>query len=282
MASYGLAFGVIHLPLHGEVTYFDVGQGDSILIREPFNRRVTLIDTGGHLSFAQPKWVPKTVPTYAATQTNINYLKSRGISHIDDLYLSHHDADHIGDLPAILQAFRVERILVPAGMETEAGWQHLLRGVRQSPPVVPITVGLQPRLQVRHPFTAAPAENGQSTVLQGSFGGLNFLFMGDLDQAGERAMLSADAHLRTDVLKLGHHGSKTATAPDFVAQIQPRLAIISAGRQSRYGHPHEETLTTLRQAQVPAISTQTSGMIRYVYAGDHGYWQTKLKGVVKQ
>lgn len=282
LASYGLAFGVIHLPLHGEVTYFDVGQGDSILIREPFNRRVTLIDTGGHLSFAQPKWVPKTVPTYAATQTNINYLKSRGISHIDDLYLSHHDADHIGDLPAILQAFRVERILVPAGMETETGWQHLLRGVRQSPPVVPITVGLQPRLQVRHPFTAAPAENGQSTVLQGSFGGLNFLFMGDLDQAGERAMLSADVHLRTDVLKLGHHGSKTATAPDFVAQIQPRLAIISAGRQSRYGHPHEETLTTLRQAQVPAISTQTSGMIRYVYAGDHGYWQTKLKGVVKQ
>ncbi|MCF7523738.1 MBL fold metallo-hydrolase [Levilactobacillus brevis] len=121
---------------------------------------MTLIDTGGTCPLRALKWVPKTVPTYAATHTNINYLKSRGISQIDDLYLSHHDADHIGDLPAILQAFRVERILVPAGMETEAGWQHLLRGVRQSPPVVPVTVGSQPRLQVRHPFTAAPQKTG--------------------------------------------------------------------------------------------------------------------------
>lgn len=276
LASYGLVYGAIHLPLTGEVTYFDVGQGDSILIREPFNRRVTLIDTGGRLGFRQPDWVPTTPPNYAALRTNINYLKSRGIDHIDDLYLSHHDVDHIGDLPAFLSELRVKRLLVPAGMEAEPAWQQKLRG--KLPPVVPLQVGQVMPLVVRHPYQAAPAENENSLALQGTFGGLSFLFMGDLDQVGERKMLAADTRLRADVLKLGHHGSKTASAPEFIAQLRPRWAIISAGRQNRYGHPNAETLATLRAANVPAVSTQTSGMIRYTYQGAHGYWQTKLKG----
>ncbi|TGD17837.1 DNA internalization-related competence protein ComEC/Rec2 [Levilactobacillus suantsaiihabitans] len=276
LASYGLVYGAIHLPLSGEVTYFDVGQGDSILIREPFNRRVSLIDTGGRLGFRQPDWVPKTPPSYAALRTNINYLKSRGLDHVDDLYLTHHDADHIGDLLAFLQELHVKRLLVPAGMEAEPAWQQKLAG--KLPPVVPIKTGQALPLLVRHPDHAAPAENENSLALQGTFGGLNFLFMGDLDQAGERKMLAADAQLRTDVLKLGHHGSKTASAPEFIAQLRPRWAIISAGRQNRYGHPNAETLATLREQNVPAVSTQTSGMIRYTYRGAQGYWQTKLKG----
>ncbi len=278
LASYGVAYGLIHLPLHGEVAYFDVGQGDSILLREPFNRRIAMIDTGGHLAFPQPKWVPRTPTTYAATHTNLNYLRSLGIDHIDDLYLTHHDADHIGDLPAFLQAIKVKRLLVPAGMETEPGWQHLLAHSRFPVKVQPITIASQVPLRVRHPYEAAPAENANSLALQGNFGGLNFLFMGDLDQTGEQKIIGDDPQLRTDVLKLGHHGSKTASAPAFIDQLRPRWAIISAGRENRYGHPHAETLATLRAADVPAVSTQTSGMIRYVYAGKHGVWQTKLKG----
>ncbi len=278
LASYALVYGAIHLPLTGEVAYFDVGQGDSILIREPFNRRVSLIDTGGRLGFPQPAWVPKTPQTYSAERTNINYLKSRGLDHVDDLYLTHHDADHIGDLPAFLKDLRVKRLLVPAGMETEPEWQHLLKNSATPVQVVPIQVGSAVPLLVRHPYQSAPAENANSLALQGTFGGLNFLFMGDLDRAGEQKMLTADPQLRTDVLKLGHHGSKTASAPAFIAQLQPKWAIISAGRQNRYGHPNEETLATLRTQRVPAVSTQTSGMIRYVYRGKQGYWQTKLKG----
>ncbi|WP_395409185.1 DNA internalization-related competence protein ComEC/Rec2 [Levilactobacillus lettrarii] len=278
LVSYVLVYGTIHLPLSGEVAYFDVGQGDSILLRTPFNRRISLIDTGGRLGFPQADWVPPTPTTYGAERTNINYLKSRGIDHVDDLYLTHHDADHIGDLPAFLQELRVKRLLVPAGMEAEPGWQRLLKNSATPVKIEPIQVGSQVSLLVRHPYHAAPAENENSLALQGTFGGLNFLFMGDLDQAGEQKMLAADPQLRTDVLKLGHHGSKTASAPAFIAQLKPKWAIISAGRQNRYGHPNAETLTTLRQNQVPAVSTQTSGMIRYVYRGKHGYWQTKLKG----
>nr|WP_211089206.1 DNA internalization-related competence protein ComEC/Rec2 [Lactobacillus sp. HBUAS51381] len=278
LASYGLVYGLIHAPLHGEVAYFDVGQGDSILLRTPFNRRVSLIDTGGRLALPQPKWVPAVPPSYGATYTNINYLRSRGIDHVDDLYLTHHDADHIGDLPAFLKELRVKRLLVPAGMEREPQWQRLIRQSRWPTVVQPIQVGSSVPLTVRHPYEAAPAENANSLALQGDFGGLNFLFMGDLDRAGEQKILADHPQLRTDVLKLGHHGSKTASAPAFIQQLQPHWAIISAGRQNRYGHPHAETLATLQAAKVPAISTQTSGMIRYVYVGDHGSWQTKLKG----
>ncbi|KRK86292.1 metallo-beta-lactamase superfamily hydrolase [Levilactobacillus koreensis JCM 16448] len=275
--SYVVMYGVIHYPPDGEVAYFDVGQGDSILIREPFNRHVSLIDTGGRLALPQPKWAVAPPVTYNAERTSINYLKSRGIDHVDDLYLTHHDADHIGDLPAFLKHLRVKRVLVPAGMEQEPGWARLLANSATPVRVQPIQVGSPVGLHVLHPFEAGPADNSGSLALQGTFGRLNFMFMGDLDRAGEQKIMTAAPQLRTDVLKLGHHGSKTATAPAFIAQLQPHLAIISAGRQNRYGHPNPETLATLHEAAVPAMSTQTSGMIRYVYTdGRPGKWQTKL------
>lgn len=275
LVSYGLVFVGIHYPLHGEVAYFDVGQGDSILIRTPGNRRVTLIDVGGRLAFPQPAWAPVRPVTYGADHTSVTYLKSRGITHINDIYLTHHDADHIGDLPALLAAFRVDCVWVSTGMAREAAWQ---RTVARYPDlrVRPLQVGVPASLVVHHPFAVMPADNAGSLALQGDFGGLNFLFMGDLDQAGEQKILAAQPHLRTDVLKLGHHGSKTATAANFVAQVRPRLAIISAGRHNRYGHPSPETLRTLQAANLPWVSTQQRGMIRYVYRDQHGTWQTKL------
>lgn len=275
LTSYLLAFGWIHWPLHGEVAYFDVGQGDSLLIREPFNRRVMLIDVGGRLAFPQPAWAPKTPVTYGAEKTSVAYLKSRGITRINDLYLTHHDADHIGDLPAILKNFQVDQVWVSVGMVQEAAWQ---RTVAHYPglKVTAVQVGTPGPLVVHHPFTVMPADNPGSLALQGTFGGLNFLFMGDLDQVGERKIMAAHPELRADVLKLGHHGSNTATSPEFVAQLRPRLAVISAGRHNRYGHPSPETIATLQQAQVPWVNTQQQGMIRYVYRGHHGTWQTKL------
>lgn len=230
---YSGMYGWNHWPVTGEVAYFDVGQGDSILWREPFNRRVSLIDTGGRLAFPQPTWATRAPVRYGAERTSINYLHSRGIHRIDDLYLTHHDADHIGDLPAFIKQMQIKRLLVPAGMEQEPSWQRGLHlsGIR----VQPIKVGVALPVVVRHPYESAPAENANSLALQTQAGGLNFLFMGDLDRPGEQKMMAADSQLRTDVLKLGHHGSKTASAPAFIQQLRPRLAIISAGRDNRYG-----------------------------------------------
>ncbi|MDD6432470.1 MAG: DNA internalization-related competence protein ComEC/Rec2 [Lactobacillaceae bacterium] len=275
--AYLTCFLVIHLPLNGEVAFVDIGQGDCIIIREPLNRRVMMIDTGGKLNFGRRQPV-RTRDT--ATRTSINYLKSRGIDHIDTIYLSHRDADHIGYLPTVLQNMRVKRIAVPAGMEKQPVLTRKVGTVNQ-PQIIPVTdqhPNIDPHLKILHPFAPGEAKNEDSMVLTGRFGGKQFVFTGDLDRAGERAVLEHYSGLHADVLKLGHHGSRTASDDRFLDQLHPQWGIISAGRFNRYHHPNDEVVVSLRQRQIRILSTQQYGMIRYVYAQQHGLWQTTLKG----
>lgn len=92
------------------------------------------------------------------------------------------------------------------------------------------------------------------------------------------AIINKYPQLRATVLKLGHHGSKTASDPRFLSRLGVKTAIISAGRFNRYHHPSAEVVAELRRARIAALSTQQYGMIKYHYYGDHGYWQTTLKG----
>lgn len=281
---YLLTFIGIHTPITGEVVFFDIGQGDSFLIREPFNRRVTMIDTGGRLSFAKPSWARTTPVTSRAKRVSVNYLKSRGISRIDNLCLSHQDADHIGDTAEILKNMRVTQISFPRGMERQRNFQQKVLPLanQQGSRLLPVIAGTKiPNLPLKviYPFTPGKGANEDSMVLMGRFGGLQFLFMGDLDRDGERAIIQRYPQLRTDVLKLGHHGSKTASDPAFVKQVAPQMAIISAGRLNRYGHPNNETMRLLKRQHIRAVSTQQYGMINYRY----GFfcqptWHTRLKG----
>lgn len=284
LIGYCMIFMLIHLPLSGEVTFFDIGQGDSFLIREPFNRRITMIDTGGQLQFAKPKWARQTFSSDKATKTSINYLKSRGISKIDTLNLSHQDTDHIGFSTSVLTNLRVKQITFPKGMEQQANFKKkvLPIALKQHTKLTPVTdqslVADLP-LQVVHPFTKGHGANEDSVALYGQFGGTSFLFMGDLDRTGEKAILMKYPNLTVDVLKLGHHGSKTASDPAFIKKLGPRTAIVSAGRMNRYGHPNQETLTTMKQNEVAVVSTQKFGMISYQYdLFNHCKWSTKLKG----
>ena len=275
--TYLACFMIIHLPPNGEVTFVDIGQGDCIIIRTPFNRRVMMIDTGGKLNFGHQR--PATGRD-VATRTSINYLKSRGIDHIDTIYLSHRDADHIGYLPTVLQNMRVRRIAVPAGMEKQPVLTRKVGTVNQ-PQVIPVTdqhPSIDPELRILHPFAPGEAQNGDSMVLTGSFGGKQFVFTGDLDRAGECAVLDRYPQLHADVLKLGHHGSRTASADRFLDQLHPQWGIISAGRFNRYHHPNDEVVASLRQRKIQILSTQQYGMIRYVYTQHHGRFQTTLKG----
>ena len=276
---YAIAFITVHVPLYGEVSFVDIGQGDSVIIRYPFSNRVELIDTGGKLSFG--KRLTRAKRDYA-TKTSINYLKSCGVSKIDTIYLSHHDLDHIGYLTSILQNFRVKRIVVPKGMEKQYSLMKLIPvDYQQAPQILPVVAGNKlscSKLHVLHPFDRGRGRNEDSMVLVGAFGQLKFMFMGDLDRQGERNVIQRSPDLRVDVLKLGHHGSRTSSDPEFIRQLLPRIGIISAGRQNRYGHPNQETIITLGKNNVKSISTQKYGMIRYRYYGNNYHWQTKLKG----
>lgn len=261
----------IHYPPSGEVTFVDIGQGDCVIIRTPFNRRVMMIDTGGRLNFAS-SWAQRPPAKDQAARTSLNYLQSRGISHLDAIWLSHKDTDHLGYLPTVLKTLRVDRVLVPAGMERT---KKLQAWTRNRVPIIPVTDRTPPLagLQIYHPFQAGTGRNEDSLVLGGRFGGERFLFTGDLPQAGERQVLNRYPYLRATVLKLGHHGSRTATSPTTLKQLGVQVAIISAGRHNRYGHPDPATLAHLRQAGVVVYSTQTQGMITYRYWGTKGqFW----------
>lgn len=268
---------VIHFPLQGEVAFVDIGQGDCIIIREPLNRRVMMIDTGGKLNFGHFKAQPRR---NVATRTSINYLKSRGISKIDTIYLTHRDTDHIGYLPTVIANMHVARVVVPAGMERQPVLQNKLTA-GQRPVLIPVTdqhPNVDPELKILHPFQPGEAQNQDSLVLTGQFGGQRFVFTGDLDRAGERAVIARYPELRAAVLKLGHHGSRTASDDQFLRQLQPHLAIISAGRFNRYHHPNDEVVATLKELRINYLSTQQYGMIRYVFQGNNGHWTTTLRG----
>ncbi|USS87293.1 DNA internalization-related competence protein ComEC/Rec2 [Fructilactobacillus hinvesii] len=263
----GCTFLMIHLPLTGEISFFDVGQGDSILVREPLNRSVTLIDTGGKPNFFAKEGQPTV---HLAPTTTIPYLKSQGISRIDNVCLSHQDADHIGDLTSFLDEMTVKRVYIPWGMDQNQHFMQKMRPYLHKTQLISVKAGQtipETRLQVLHPFRPGLGENQDSMVLYGKFGGQRFLFTGDLPQADELEILRHYPQLRVDVLKLGHHGSKTSSAASFIRAIAPQIGIISAGRKNRYGHPNQETLVTMRQNHVHLLNTQTVGMIRYRYGG---------------
>lgn len=251
----------IHYPFKDEVVYFDIGQGDSILIREKFNKEVILIDTGGKLNFKNnSQELSKT-----QGQTIIaNYLLSKGINKISGLYLTHQDTDHVGNFPSIGQKIRYQKIFVPAGMEKLVTFQKRLKQLNQKCEIIPVTtdVKAQNNLKILHPFTSGKGTNEDSLVLYKKFARYRFIFMGDLDQKGELEILKRYPTLKINILKNGHHGSKTSSNPQFIEQIQPHLAIISAGRNNRYHHPDQSTLDTLNKLNIPYLSTARDGMIK--------------------
>lgn len=276
---YSCCFLFIHYPINGEVTFVDIGQGDCIIIRQPFNRQVTMIDTGGKLQFGRPLTAYRS-DNDIARQTSINYLKSKGISHLSTIYLSHHDVDHIGYLPTVMEEMQVDKIVVPAGMEKQSALMERIQGNSQARviPVTDQTISVDRELKILHPFAPGEAKNEDSLVLAGCFNGVRFLFTGDLDRDNERKVVEKYPNLRTDVLKLGHHGSKTASDPVFLQRLRPQLGIISAGRFNRYHHPSDEVVASLKQQNILPVSTQQYGMISYFYGPYGGHWETKLKG----
>lgn len=269
---YGVMFVIIHFPLQGEVSYFDVGQGDSFLVREPFNRSVTVIDTGGKLNFGRSQ---NEAVHYAAEGTSINYLKSIGIHRVDNLCLSHQDADHCGDVPAFLKDLKVKNLLIPEGMEKNHNFMRRIEPNLGQTHLIPIKAGQHIPgllLNIYHPFVSGRGDNHDSMVLGGHIGDKDWLFMGDLDQAGENEIRRHYPNLSTNVLKLGHHGSKTASGEGFLNQVHPQIAIISAGRHNRYHHPDPEVVSRIQKDHIRIYNTQKDGMISYRFTTQHGKW----------
>lgn len=275
-AVYLSIFVSIHFPLEGQVSFIDVGQGDSILLTTPIRRQVYLIDTGGKLTFGKKKQSQPQID-----RITIPLLKAQGISQIDGVFVSHQDADHVGDLGPLLEEMPVKRLYMGAGLIQNPSFRARIAGRVEKTKLVELKAGMEVKeainFQVLHPEVAGKGENKDSLSLTCRLAGKSWAFTGDLDQAGEEAIIKKFPDLKIDYFKLGHHGSDTSSSTVFLRAIQPKLVFISAGRNNRYHHPKPETLAKLHQLGIPYLNTQTEGMISWHY-GIREYFSSFLEG----
>ncbi|MPM63122.1 ComE operon protein 3 [bioreactor metagenome] len=114
-------------------------------------------------------------------------------------------------------------------------------------------------------------------VIQTSLGGFDWLFTGDLGEEGEDLLMRTYPDLKTDILKIGHHGSATSSSEGFLDHVQPELALISAGKQNRYGHPDAQILERLELRNIPIFRTDRQGAIHFLYGSEETEWRTILE-----
>jgi len=244
-----------------EITFFDVGQGDAVFIETP-KRSQILID-GGPSSIILEK-LNKEMPFWDRT--------------IDLVILTHPESDHLTGLLDVLRSYKVKNILWTGILIDSAGFKKWAELIRQENAKIyiaqsgqKITIG-KTSFEILFPFEnlenkSVKDTNNTSIVLRLDFGEISLLFAGDIYKSAERELLNLAKQLDADVLKVGHHGSKTSTAEEFIIVVSPEIAVISVGRNNSYGHPHQETLDTLEKYGIRIFRTDFNGDIKIISDG---------------
>ena len=267
----------------GEVIFIDVGQGDSILIKLPYNRGIYLIDTGGRIEFPVEEWQRRRKSFRVGDDVLLPLLKSKGISKIDKLILTHNDADHMGAASELLGKIKIEEIYISPNASKKQLMAELIDSAQLSGiKVIEVKAGMgwenkTGKFQIIFPFADRYEGNNDSLVLYGVFGGLKWLFTGDAEKEAEEDMIRHYGRLDIDVLKVGHHGSRSSTTPEMIEFTTPAYAIISAGKNNRYGHPHPEVLEVLEQHQIRVFRTDAQGAVHYLFRNNSGTFRTILQ-----
>jgi len=240
------------------VDFLDVGQGDSALVTMP-DGTTLLVDAGGNTTESARR-IGETVVS--------EYLWWRGLSEIDYVLATHADADHIDGLNDVLKNFTVRSALIAGRPADDPEFAKFSQTLAQTnTPSEKIEAGDvihfgDVTVSVLWPSaTGEKSTNNDSIVLRIQFGERSILLTGDIEQPAERALLTSQQQLRADVIKVPHHGSKTSSTESFVVAIKPQLAIISVGRNSRFGHPHKEVVERWQSNGATVLTTGNSGTI---------------------
>lgn len=237
------------------VIFYDVGQGDAIHIRS--KNQDILIDGGPDGTIISK--LDANLPFYD--------------QEIELMILTHPHADHIAGLVPVLEKYQVDQILY-SGIDYDSNvyeeWKRIVE--EQDIPLLEARQGQIIKLNEASMFILFPGSqeidkeniNNSSVVSKLVYGESTFLFTGDAEKEVENELLASDINLEAEVLKVGHHGSKTASTKDFLAQVSPMYAVISAGKDNKFGHPHEETLEKFINLETNILRTDVSGDIKCI------------------
>lgn len=258
-----------------QVSFLDIGQGDAIYIKAP-NGRDMLIDGGRTAAVLQKKLVQAMAP---------------GDDSIDVVIATHPDADHIGGLSRVIENYAVGEFIEPGVSSTTKTYTGLIDDVQlKSVPHLFARTGTRIVLDgennvvftILEPQTVTPGEDTNDASVVGilSYGDKRFMFTGDAPIVSENDMIEQEKkslesvsdfyglkNLHVDVLKLGHHGSRTSSSEAFLEEVHPNTAIISAGCDNSYGHPHKEVVDRIAMLKILSFSTCTSGTITFYSDG---------------
>ncbi|MEJ6949450.1 helix-hairpin-helix domain-containing protein [Natronospora cellulosivora (SeqCode)] len=261
---------IITLPVMAElqVHYIDVGQGDAILIQTADNKNM-LIDAGDRYSSVAKKMV--------------SYLEELGIEKIDIIVGTHPHADHIGGIPAIINNFEVGKIYDSGRVHTSTTYEeYLLLIYEKDIPFYTPRAGDEINLgelsfSVIHPDEEnleAYSLNDASIVLHLEYGDVSFLFTGDIELKAEEKILEAGLNIRSDILKVAHHGSSTSSHEEFIDRVMPEVAIIQVGEDNRFDHPAAEVLQSLLDRGIEVYRNDLHGDIVLITDGSEYSIQT--------
>ena len=239
-----------------KVHYIDVGQADSILIQQ--GNENMLIDGGNNDD----------------ENTLKNYLSSLGIKEFTYVVGTHAHEDHIGSLDYIINSYKAGKIYFPKTTATTKTFENLAeavknKGMQFTAPSVGETFNLgDAKCTILAPNNSKYDDaNNYSIVIKVEYKNTSFLFTGDAEDVSEKEMLSNGLDLKADVLKVGHHGSRSSSTDEFLNAVNPEYAVISVGKDNDYGHPNVETLDKLNKRGIKIYRTDESGTIVAVSDG---------------
>lgn len=238
------------------VLFLDVWQGDATLIRSPGGRTM-LIDGGNGTPDADNVILPA--------------LRAWGSDRVDVMVITHPDQDHIGGLPRVIESVPVGQVVLTGQVHLISTYERLLTAIRDKDlPAVRARGGMSldfdPALttSILGPTDAlveSDNTNNASIVMRMTYGTVTFLFTGDAEETEEVVILRGGADVRAQILRVGHHGSRSSTSPDWLQAVSPEVGIISVGANNRYDHPHPKVLELLSQFGVRVYRTDQQGTI---------------------
>lgn len=244
-----------------EIYYFDVGQADSILIKEK-NTNI-LIDAGNNED----------------GENLVNYLKNDlNIDKLNMIIGTHPHEDHIGGLDNIIDSFDIDTILMPNATSTSKTFESVLNSIENKNYKITIPkIGEEfnydnIKLKVIYTGTNEKDLNNSSIVLKLTYFNNKFLFTGDATSKVEKKLLNKD--IESDVLKIGHHGSEYSTTNDFLDKVNPKYAIIEVGKNNTYKHPKQTTLDKLNAKNIKVYRTDLDGTIKLTSDGNNITFET--------